>query len=75
MTLTLTPLARVALALALVTALAACGGSGDEPAATEATRRPLSTTAAAAVEASAGLPALQASRPRPTTPARAPCAT
>jgi pimeloyl-ACP methyl ester carboxylesterase len=56
MTPTLTPLARIALALALTAALVACGG-GDEPPATEATRRPLSTTDAAAVEATAGLPA------------------
>jgi len=45
MTQTLTPLARVALALSLLAALAACGGAGDdEPTAAEATRRPLSAT-------------------------------
>ena len=57
MNLTLTPLVRAALALALTAALAACGGGGDEPAATEVTRRPLSATAAADGEATPGLPA------------------
>jgi pimeloyl-ACP methyl ester carboxylesterase len=58
MTQTLTPLARVALALALTSTLAACGGGADVPPAAETTRRPLSANAAATVGPSAGLPAL-----------------
>ncbi len=53
-------LARVALALALAAALAACGGGVDEPVAGEAkTRRPLSAATAAAVETAAAPAALQ----------------